>query len=401
MLLFEKPSARTRTSMEMAVVQLGGHPVTLRNEEVGIDTRESAEDLGRLLSGYGSVIGARVFEHHKIERLAAAATVPVVNLLSDEAHPVQALADLLTVRQEFGTLDGVVVAYVGDANNVARSLGVACGLMGIEFRVSNPPGYDFDTASLDRLRSVGLRRRARAPTPCWRSRAPTSSTPTPGTRWARRRSRRVRTAAFADWQVDEALMAQASDRAIFLHCLPAHRGDEATDGVLDGPSSRIWPQAQQPHAHQAGPAGLAARRGPPMSRATGTGQQGPTPAPHRELLEEHRVTNQAHLVELLAADGVEVNVSTVSRDLEELGAIKVRIPGGETAYAVPEMPREQIAPPDHLRRVLGDWVVEVARSGDLVVVRTPPGSAHVVGSAIDRAGLRGCSGPSPEMTHCC
>lgn len=105
------------------------------------------------------------------------------------------------------------------------------------------------------------------------------------------------------------------------------------------------------------------------------------------LLEEHRVTNQAHLVELLAADGVEVNVSTVSRDLEELGAIKVRIPGGETAYAVPELPREQVAPADHLRRVLGDWVVEVERSGDLVMVRTPPGSAHVVGSAIDRAGV--------------
>ncbi|MFN7149418.1 MAG: arginine repressor [Microthrixaceae bacterium] len=110
------------------------------------------------------------------------------------------------------------------------------------------------------------------------------------------------------------------------------------------------------------------------------------------LLEEHRVTNQAHLVELLAVDGVEVNVSTVSRDLEELGAIKVRIPGGETAYAVPELPREQVAPADHLRRVLGDWVVEVARSGDLVVVRTPPGSAHVVGSAIDRAGLVGVLG---------
>jgi len=110
------------------------------------------------------------------------------------------------------------------------------------------------------------------------------------------------------------------------------------------------------------------------------------------LLEEHRVTSQGHLVELLAADGTEVNVSTVSRDLEELGAIKVRIPGGETAYAVPELPRQQVAPEDHLRRVLGDWVVELARSGDLVVVRTPPGSAHVVGSAIDRAGLPGVLG---------
>jgi transcriptional regulator of arginine metabolism len=105
------------------------------------------------------------------------------------------------------------------------------------------------------------------------------------------------------------------------------------------------------------------------------------------LLEEHRVTNQSQLTELLADEGVTVNQATVSRDLEELGAIKVRVPGGETAYAIPELPREQVAPGDHLRRVLGDWVVEVDRSGDLVVVRTPPGSAHVVASAIDRNGL--------------
>lgn len=110
------------------------------------------------------------------------------------------------------------------------------------------------------------------------------------------------------------------------------------------------------------------------------------------LLEEHRVTNQAQLVDLLAAAGVKVNGSTVSRDLEELGAIKIRIPGGETAYAIPEMPAEQVAPEDHLRRVLGDWVVEVERSGDLVVLRTPPGSAHVVASALDRTGVDGVVG---------
>ncbi|MFM7064187.1 MAG: arginine repressor [Actinomycetes bacterium] len=110
------------------------------------------------------------------------------------------------------------------------------------------------------------------------------------------------------------------------------------------------------------------------------------------LLEEHRVTNQAQLVDLLAGAGVKVNGSTVSRDLEELGAIKIRIPGGETAYAIPELPAEQVAPEDHLRRVLGDWVVEVERSGDLVVLRTPPGSAHVVASALDRAGMDGVVG---------
>ena len=110
------------------------------------------------------------------------------------------------------------------------------------------------------------------------------------------------------------------------------------------------------------------------------------------LLVEHRVTNQAQLTELLAADGVTVTQATVSRDLEELGAIKVRVPGGDTVYAIPELPREQVSPQDHLRRVLGDWLVEVERSGDLVVLRTPPGSAHVVASAIDRNGLVGVVG---------
>lgn len=242
-LLFEKPSARTRTSMEMAVVQLGGHPITLRNEEVGIDTRESAEDLGRLFSRYGAIIGARVFEHRKIERLAAAASVPVVNLLSDEAHPVQALADLLTIRQEFATFDGVVVAYVGDANNVARSLGVACALVGAEFRVCNPDGYGFDEATVERLRArggdpvleadpaVAVKGADVVYTDAWYS-------------MGQEEEKAIRTAAFGPWRVDETLMSLAAERAIFLHCLPAHRGDEATDGVLDGARSRIWAQAE-------------------------------------------------------------------------------------------------------------------------------------------------------------
>lgn len=241
-LLFEKPSARTRTSMEMAVVQLGGHPITLRNEEVGIDTRERAEDLGRLLSEYGSVIGARVFEHDKVQRLAAAATVPVVNLLSDEGHPVQALADLLTLRGEFGRLQGLVVAYVGDANNVARSLGMACGLAGIEFRVSNPPDYGFGDADLERIRAAGCEVQlvedpvaavggAHAVyTDAWYS-------------MGQEAERLTRTEAFAAWRVDAEVMAAAREDAVFLHCLPAHRGDEVTDEVLDGPASRVWPQA--------------------------------------------------------------------------------------------------------------------------------------------------------------
>jgi ornithine carbamoyltransferase len=241
-LLFEKPSARTRASMEMAVVQLGGHPVSLRNEEVGIDTRESAEDLGRLFSGYGAAIGARVFAHDKIERLASAASVPVVNLLSDDAHPVQALADLLTIRQEFGEFDDRTVAYVGDANNVARSLALGCARVGMRFRISSPEGYVFPDGDLARIRSAGgvveVHDDPRVAvdgvdvvyTDAWYS-------------MGQEAERAERQAVFAPWRVDEDLMAAAAPTAIFLHCLPAHRGDEATDDVLDGPQSRIWSQA--------------------------------------------------------------------------------------------------------------------------------------------------------------
>lgn len=242
MLLFEKPSARTRTSMEMAVVQLGGHPVTLRDAEIGIDERESAEDLGRLFSGYGAAIGARVFEHHKVERLAEVASVPVVNLLSDEAHPVQALADLLTIRQSLGRLEGVTVTYVGDANNVARSLGLACGLVGARFRVTSPPGYTFDDASIERLERCGAQLEVLDDP----GEAVNGSDVVYTDAWysmGQEAERAERTRAFADWRVDAALMGRAAPGAVFLHCLPAHRGDEATDDVLDGPRSRIWPQA--------------------------------------------------------------------------------------------------------------------------------------------------------------
>ncbi len=141
-LVFEKPSSRTRVSMEMAVVQLGGHPVSLRNDEVGIDTRETAEDLARVLGGFCAVIGARVYEHAKLVRMAGVSAVPVVNMLSDDGHPVQVLGDLLTLRQRLGALDGRRVAYVGDGNNVCRSLMLAAALVGMQMRVATPPGYE-------------------------------------------------------------------------------------------------------------------------------------------------------------------------------------------------------------------------------------------------------------------
>jgi ornithine carbamoyltransferase len=241
-LLFEKPSARTRMSMEQAVHQLGGHPVTLRNEEIGIDTRESAEDLARLFSGMAALIGARVFEHSKIERLAATASVPVVNLLTDESHPIQTLADLLTIRAEFGQLHDLTIAWVGDANNVARSLALGAMLVGANFRIAHPPGYGFESKTSADLAKAGCTALLVDDPVVAVSGADVVCTDA----WysmGQETEAIIRREAFARHRVTEELMSHAASHAIFLHCLPAHRGEEATDGVLDGPRSRIWPQA--------------------------------------------------------------------------------------------------------------------------------------------------------------
>ncbi len=232
-LLFEKPSARTRHSSEMAVVQLGGHPVTTRGEEVGLDVRESTEDVARTLACYHAAIAARVFEHSKLERMAAAVDVPVVNLLSDRGHPCQALADLLTIRQVLGSLAGRTLAYVGDGNNVARSLAIAGDMVGMHVRVASPPGYELTGTSAEVVNDpvTGVKGADVVYTDVWASMGQEDEA-------AERRR------AFAGFTVDEALMAAAADDAIFLHCLPAHRGEEVSEAVLEGSRSHIWRQAE-------------------------------------------------------------------------------------------------------------------------------------------------------------
>lgn len=240
-LLFEKPSARTRNSMEMAVVGLGGHPLTIRPDEVGIDTRESAEDVARTLACYHAVIAARVFDHHVLERMAAVSDVPVVNMLSDDAHPLQAIADVLTIEDEFGDAS-VRVAYVGDANNVARSLVLACALAGHEVVVASPEGFSFDAATLARFDAVGASPRIVVDP----AEAVAGASVVYTDVWAsmgQEDEAADRRQAFADYTVDEALFAGAAADAIFLHCLPAHRGEEVAAAVVDGPRSRVWPQA--------------------------------------------------------------------------------------------------------------------------------------------------------------
>ncbi len=241
-LVFEKPSARTRNSMEMAVFQLGGHPMYIQASEVGMDVRESVEDVTRTLACYHGCIGARVFAHATVERMAAEGLVPVVNMLSDEAHPLQALADVLTLHQEFGDLADRTIAYVGDGNNVFRSVALAAGMLGVEVRFAGPIGYRLPDADRERLveSDVNIIEFDRATdavagadavyTDVWTSMGQEDE--------ADQRHR-----DFESFQVDEALMEAAGPKAVFLHCLPAHRGEEVTDGVVDGPASRVWSQA--------------------------------------------------------------------------------------------------------------------------------------------------------------
>jgi ornithine carbamoyltransferase len=234
-LVFQKPSARTRNSMEMAVVQLGGHPVYIQKEEVGLGSRESAEDVARTLACYHALIAARVMDHGDLVRMAAATDTPVLNMLSDLAHPLQALADLLTVKQLAGSLDQARIAYIGDAaNNVCRSLAEACSLLGVEMRIAAPEGYALGE-ELPHVRQTSDPAEAASGanflyTDVWVSMGQDGET-------------EARMRAFRPYQVNQALMALCPG-AHFLHCLPARRGEEVTHDVMECATSAVWRQAE-------------------------------------------------------------------------------------------------------------------------------------------------------------
>jgi ornithine carbamoyltransferase len=226
-LYFEKPSSRTRNSMELATAQLGGHPVYIQPAELGIGERESVADVTRTLACYHAIIAARVFDHVLLEQMAAVNAAPVLNLLSGSDHPLQALADLLTIKQLLGRLDGAKVAFIGEGNNVSRSLAQACALAGAAFQIASPKGYGFSDALHDPDEAV--EGADIVYTDVWVSMGGEESD--------------ERRAAFEPFQVDEALMARAPN-AWFMHCLPARRGEEVTAPVIDGPRSAVWRQAE-------------------------------------------------------------------------------------------------------------------------------------------------------------
>lgn len=242
-LIFEKPSARTRHSTEMAIVQLGGHPVYTRADEIGLDTRETVEDVARVMEGYHAVIAARVFDHAIVERFAAAASLPVVNMLSDRSHPLQAFADALTMQRRLGELGGKVTAYVGDYNNVARSLAEISAMLGMHVRLACPTGFDADEAELERILLLGAASVEQSTRPTDAVAGAHAVHTDTWTSMGQEADKDARRRAFEGFTVDAAMMAGADAAAIFMHCLPAYRGFEVTADVIDGPQSVVFEQA--------------------------------------------------------------------------------------------------------------------------------------------------------------
>jgi ornithine carbamoyltransferase len=242
-LIFEKPSNRTRHSMEMAVSQLGGHPIYTRGEEVGFDTREPVEDVARVMEGYHAVIAARVFDHLTVTRMAAVVDVPVVNMLSDHSHPLQAFADALTMQQCLGELAGKTVAYVGDFNNVARSLAEIAALLGMHIRFACPLGFDAPLVELDRFGLLGAASVEQSHRPVEAVDGAHAIHTDTWVSMGQEAERQQRMQQFEGFRVDADMMALADPAAVFMHCLPAYRGIEVAGEVIDGPQSVVFQQA--------------------------------------------------------------------------------------------------------------------------------------------------------------
>ena len=253
-MVFEKPSLRTRVSFAVGMTQLGGNGLLLRQEEVGLGSREPIQDVARVLSSMCDGIMARTFEHEKVTGLAKWSSVPVINGLTDYSHPCQAMADLMTLMEHFGRdLRGRTVAYVGDGNNVARSLSAACGKFGVRFILAAPKGYELPPEDVERISAQipemdfvathdpaeAVRNADAVYTDTWVSMGQEAE-----------KARRVK--EFAGYRVDQDLMRKAPKHAVVLHCLPAYRGLEISEEVMEGRQSLVFPQAENRLHYQKG-----------------------------------------------------------------------------------------------------------------------------------------------------
>jgi ornithine carbamoyltransferase len=244
-MIFEKPSLRTRVSFSVAMTQLGGYGLLIRHDEVGLNTREPVQDVARVLSGMCDGIMARTFSHELVVNLARWSTVPVINGLTDYGHPCQAMADLMTLEEQFGSLSGRTLAFIGDGNNVARSLAFASGKFGMKFILAAPMGYEFPAENVTEMRALvpgmdlaitqhpadAVRSADAIVTDTWVSMGQESE-----------KAKRLK--IFAEYRVDAKLLAQAPAHAVVLHCLPAYRGLEITEDVFEGPRSLVFPEAE-------------------------------------------------------------------------------------------------------------------------------------------------------------
>jgi ornithine carbamoyltransferase len=252
-MIFEKASLRTRVSFEVGMTHLGGRGLLLKPDEVGIGTREAPQDIARVLAGMCDGIMARTFEHEKVLALTKYSSVPVINGLTDFNHPCQAMADVMTIEEHFGEVKGRTVAYVGDGNNVARSLATACGKFGAKFIIAAPAGYELKGDAVDRIMAQvpemefvtthdpneAVRNADVVYTDTWVS-------------MGQEKEKAKRIADFAGYQINEKLMKSAPRHAIVMHCLPAYRGMELSEEVMEGPQSVVFPQAENRLHYQKG-----------------------------------------------------------------------------------------------------------------------------------------------------
>ncbi len=246
-MIFEKPSTRTRVSFEVAMHQLGGHGLFLSPKDLQMGRGETVEDTARVLSRFVDAIMYRAFDHGVMEQLAGAATVPVINALDDLEHPCQIVADLMTIKEHFGHLKGVTVAYVGDGNNVAASLALGCALVGVDLKIGTPAGYDMNKAIMDIAQDHASANDCTVQTgrdPAWAAGGADVVYTDVWTSMGDEGEEAERGAIFAPYQVNTELMHKAASGAKFMHCLPAHRGHEVTDEVVDADYSIVLDEAE-------------------------------------------------------------------------------------------------------------------------------------------------------------